>query len=190
MRRCLTLIIPFVLLLPAPGQAAPFTPELEAAYQAALVDWGVPAPPLCTSVTGRIAPAAELAPYRGYATMPTEPMPCEIAIADNVRICEARGIMRHEVGHTLAYGHNRDPASIMYAAPPGLDGIEIGGGAIEWWCLAEIWSWREAGIRKQIARCRRVPRAHHRRRECWDYPRTWRRDLERERRMDPEPTIP
>lgn len=104
------------------AQAAPFTPELEADYQAALDWWGVPSPPQCASVTREVLTVDEPEGHSGGANMP---LPGETNLACFIRLyepslslqyptaCEREALMRHEVGHLLGYDDSEDPHSIM-----------------------------------------------------------------------------
>jgi len=115
------------------AQAAPFTPELEADYSAALAWWGVTSPPLCSSVTREVEPTD----FQGEHAVArsTQPDPagwggaCSMTVFEdglaNLRAIYGSGAscaiaitIRHEVGHLLGYGRSEDPTNIMHEPSP------------------------------------------------------------------------
>lgn len=112
-RRCLALLA-LLILCPA-ANAAPFTPELEMAYNLAIARWGQPTN--CMSIELAIVPD-DLTEYEGQATQPSEPMPCELWIIRRLAAPRMFGracsVIFHEVGHLNGVGHSDDPHSLMY----------------------------------------------------------------------------
>jgi len=122
----------FALGSAAPASAAPFSPELEADYAAALAWWGVSSPPLCATVIRELEPTDfqhEGAIAR--STQPADPWggACYMTVfqdgLDNLRRefgsgadCAIAITIRHEVGHLLGYSHSDDPTSIMHSPAP------------------------------------------------------------------------
>ena len=120
------LLAVFVLTVVGAGgaQADPFTPELEADYQAALAWWGVSTPPQCASVTRELLTVDEAA-VEGHSGAATMPLPGDSDVACVLSLfepdmslkypttCEREALMRHEVGHLLGYDDNDDQQSIM-----------------------------------------------------------------------------
>lgn len=106
------------LAVAAPCQAAPFTPELNRAYNVAVRFWHQ-APSNCTSLDREIvADAAMPEESEGWATIASEPTPCVLFIRRTLaaprwfeRAC---AVLIHEVGHLLGFQHSEDPANVMY----------------------------------------------------------------------------
>jgi|GEM_PF-4500004 len=155
-----------VLTVGASGvQAAPFTPELEADYQAALAWWGVPAPSQCASVAREILLTGD-PEGEGVAERATQPEPGETGVECRIRLfepalaqqfpsaCEKEATIRHAVGHLLGYGHSTDPASIMNparlnsACPDPVEELR----------------WRRLTVQ---SRCIELPPAGKRSKRCW-----------------------
>lgn len=154
------------LVLAGSAQAAPFTPELEADYEAALAWWGVSTPPQCASVTRELLSSED--PYgERVAARATQPAPGATEVDCFVYVfasqlpesdCIREMIVRHEVGHLLGFGHSDNPRNIM-----SKDGIRASR-----WCPdpVEELRWRHL---LQRERCRSLP-AHAPKRQrvyCW-----------------------
>lgn len=154
------------------AHAAPFTPEVEAAYQEALAYWGGGEPPGCSSVTREVVPAAALPGKGGEATQPEpgETRPCVLRLSDALDACQLQAVVRHEVGHLFGHGHSKDPSHPMYekafpCPPPPLEPQPE-----SYSPTAEIERALEGALsahRQNQARCRRlaVPRQ---RKLCWN----------------------
>lgn len=117
-RALLVLAVCFALATPA--AAAPFTPEMEYAYQLALQHWGAE-PSGCTSIDFEIVD--DMPGREGEATIPApgQRIACHMWIGRKlaspswfIRMC---AVVRHETGHLLGFDHSADPRSSMY---PGI----------------------------------------------------------------------
>lgn len=117
MGRVALLALVVALLGAGSAQAAPFTPELEADYNAALAWWGVSSPPLCSSVTEELLLTDPMGEGGARATQPSALEPCRLMVFEDAMRpgCWEEMEIRHEVGHLLGYAHNPDPLSIMNA---------------------------------------------------------------------------
>lgn len=124
-----TLAIAAVIVLvgATPASAAPFTPELDRAYNVAVEFWHT-APSNCTSLDREIVPDAMMPEgAEGWATIPARPTPCVLYIRRTLaaprwfeRAC---AVMIHEVGHLLGYQHSADPANVMYPEVVAIPGV-------------------------------------------------------------------
>lgn len=103
---------------PPLANAAPFTPELQLAYNMAERRWGGP-PQDCFSLELQIVPDEQLGEREGEATQPEpgEVIPCSLYIRAGLAtpqfFIRACAVIRHEVGHLEGLGHSPDPRSIM-----------------------------------------------------------------------------
>lgn len=103
-----------------PCSAAPFTPELERAYDTAVRFWHVE-PSNCESLDREIVDDAAMPEEaEGWATIANEPTPCILylrrTLAKPIMWVRACGVLIHEVGHLLGFEHSDDPANVMYPA--------------------------------------------------------------------------
>lgn len=115
------------LAVAAPASAAPFTPELDRAYNVATEFWHK-TPTNCTSLDREIVPDEAMPDEaEGWATIATEPTPCVLYIrrtlAEPRWFERACAVMLHEVGHLLGYEHSADPANVMYPEVVAIPGI-------------------------------------------------------------------
>lgn len=103
----------------APATAAPFTPQMQYAYELAVNHWGTE-PTGCTSIDFEIVDDDTMPDREGEATQPQpgQHIPCHMYIRRYlaqprmfIRMC---AVVRHEVGHLLGFGHSEDPRSVMY----------------------------------------------------------------------------
>jgi hypothetical protein len=115
--------VAFMLLLLATtrASAAPFTPELDYAYELANEHWNGP-PTGCSSIDFEIVGESSLGEgIEGWATIPPtngEPIPCVLYIVRKLAqpdfFPRACAVLRHEDGHLHGFEHSSDPRSIMY----------------------------------------------------------------------------
>jgi hypothetical protein len=104
----------WALAVPSGSTAQPFDPPAQADFVAALGWWGVTSFPNCSSLTMEMVPPGSLGAAAGKATQPAgTPVPCHLWIIEGMPQCEEQGVLDHEVGHLLGYGHSPDPGSIM-----------------------------------------------------------------------------
>jgi hypothetical protein len=102
----------------APAHAAPFTPELDRAYNVAVGFWHA-SPVDCTTLDRQIVPVAAMPEgAEGWATIPAQPGPCVLYLSRTLaaprwfeRAC---AVLIHEVGHLLGFQHSADPANVMF----------------------------------------------------------------------------
>jgi hypothetical protein len=168
MRRVMLLSLLLALLVPGAAQANPFTPEVEADYQAAVIWWGQGEPIGCLTIEKELVDPAEIEGNAGMATQPAPgtQVPCKIRISFTLLPCQVPGVMRHEVGHLLGHEHSGTPGDVMYAggAPTPECATEAATRADTE--AAEHVAWLEGRATKEYLRC---PHVHRRffRRQCW-----------------------
>lgn len=125
--RTLAAVVLALLVLCAPARAAPFTPELQRAYSAAVGWWGE-TPTNCTSLDREIVDDAAMPEEaEGWATVATVPTPCVLYIDRTLAVPRwferACAVMIHEVGHLLGYEHSTDLRNVMYPEVVAIPGI-------------------------------------------------------------------
>lgn len=173
------IIVAALVAVPAAG-AAPFTPELEADYAAALSWWGVTSPPQCASVTREVVPTDPFVAIDGpdAAARATQPAPGEVGVACDLYVfadrettgCVEEAEIRHEVGHLTGHGHEATgimaPSLEVEVWCPQIRAEEEAAGVAEqraegWAATREAWKeWRA-----ERSACRRARGPY--RRECW-----------------------
>lgn len=155
--------------------AQTWTPEAEAAYQAALVSWGVDAPPNCGAVDRQLVPIDDLEGHEGLATQATSYQEvCTFDLAAELPPCMLREAAEHEVGHLLGFGHLPAPS------------IMASGESTYYYCLVGDLA---AGQRRLAAKTRRCRQSESPR--CWAAARSRRVLLRAERAaLPPAPTFP
>lgn len=115
------------LALASPAKAAPFTPELDRAYNVAVRFWDE-TPTECATVDMEILPDA-LMPEgtEGWATIPEPGSDCVLylqrTLAAPRNVERACAVLIHERGHLLGYQHSTDSRNVMYPQVVRIPGV-------------------------------------------------------------------
>jgi len=158
MTKLIVVLAAMAAMVPAAATAEPFTPELEAEYHAALVEWGAPdPPPQCSKVVLEVVPDEVLleTPNGRARAQATTPPPgvlldaCHLWLGEStadLQSCELQETLEHEAGHLLGFGHNDNPDSIM--APAHRTSL----------CDSQEIDDKRADLQQEVKWCHRQPR--------------------------------